>query len=300
MQDRARPQAELTGEEIRQRLVEITNARIDGRIDLVLSHFSPDVVIHHNCWKRYGFPSSGSSHGREAYAADLRRAEEEFEAIDGEIQQILVEGARNAMRWRTRWRHRGTGRVWPVDMAHFLRWRHGLIVEMHEYTDTPVSTPDAFGAVRPFANLITPPEPGLTREEMIDCVRRVADYHTPRGPDFELLRRYYSPDIVCEFVGDRTRIPYAGRHFGVEAVINIIRAINVDFEQLDFSLSDMLVDDGALACRRTVEWRHRGTGRRGVVALAEFVRFENGKIVELIEYRDSVTILEMQGDLEAR
>jgi ketosteroid isomerase-like protein len=300
MQDRSRPQAELTGEEIRQRLEEITRARIDGRIDLVISHFAPDVVIHHNCAKNYGLPTPGVSRGRDAYAADLLRAEEEFEGVDGEIQQILVDGARNALRWRTRWRHRGTGRVWPLDMAFFIRWRDGLIAEMQEYSDVPVSAPDAYSAVRSLANLLAPPEPGLTRDEMIDRVQRVADYHTPRGPELELLRQHYSPDIICEFVGDRKRIPYAGRHLGVEAVVNIVRAINVDFEQLDFSLSDMLVDGGALACRRTVEWRHRGTGRRGVVALAEFVRFEDGKIVELVEYRDTVTILEMQGDLEAR
>jgi ketosteroid isomerase-like protein len=85
---------------------------------------------------------------------------------------------------------------------------------------------------------------------------------------------------------------------GVEAVINIVRGINVDFEQLNNELSDILVDGGRLACRRTVKWRHRGTGRRGLVELAEFVRFEDGLIVELIEYRDSVTILEMQGELK--
>ena len=85
------------------------------------------------------------------------------------------------------------------------------------------------------------------------------------------MRKYYSPDIVCEFVGHRARIPYAGRHVGVEAVINIVRGINVDFEQLDNALSDILVDGGRLACRRTVQWRHRGTGRRGLVELAEFV-----------------------------
>jgi ketosteroid isomerase-like protein len=297
MQDRARPQAELTGEEIRQRLVEIARARLEGRIDLVASHFAPDVVIH--CSK-YGIFFPGVIHGRDAFVANLRRAEEEFEPLEGEFLQVLVEGALNAVRWRTRWRHRGTGRICPLDMAYFLRWRDGLIVEMHEFMDSPIPAPDAFGAMRPFANLLAAPDSGLTREEMIDCVQSVADYLTPRGPDIALLRRYYSPDIVCEFVGDRTRIPYAGRHFGVEAVISVVKAINVDFEQQDFSLSDILVDGDALACRRTVEWRHRGTGRRGVVELAEFVRFENGKIVELVEYRDSLKILEMQGGLEAR
>ena len=157
----------------------------------------------------------------------------------------------------------------------------------------------AFGAVTPLSELLSSPDPGLTREEMVSCVRQLADYITPQGPDIALLRRHYAPGVVCEFVGERARIPYAGRHIGVEAIIGVVKAINVDFEQLAFSLSDILVDRDALACRRTVEWRHRGTGRRGIVELAEFTRFAQGKIVELIEYRDSVTILEMQGDLDS-
>ena len=89
-------------------------------------------------------------------------------------------------------------------------------------------------------------------------------FRSAQDPD-RALREYCSPDIVCEFVGHRARIPYAGRHTGVEAVINIVRAINVDFEQLHNSLSDIVVDGGQPACRRTVRWRHRGTGRRGMV-----------------------------------
>ncbi len=191
------------------------------------------------------------------------------------------------------------GRPWSVDMAFFLRWRDGVVAEMHEYEDSPIPTPDVFGAVTPLAALLSQPDPGLSREEMVDCVRQLADYLTPQGPDVELLRRHYAPNVVCEFVGDPARIPYAGRHIGVEAVIGVVKAINVDFEQLAFSLSDILVDRDALGCRRTVEWRHRGTGRRGIVELAEFTRFANGKIVEFVEYRDSMTILEMQGDLES-
>jgi len=297
MQDRARPDATLTGDEVRRRLLEIAQARLAGRLDLVARHFAPDVVIH--CSK-YGIFLPGVIHGRDTFVANLRRAEEEWEPLDGEIVQMLVEGVRSAIRWRTSWRHRGTGRRCPLDMAYFMRWRDGLIVEMHEFMDSPIATPNVFGAVRPLASLLVAPDPGLTRAEMVDQVQRVADYHTPRGPNLELLRRYYAADIVCEFVGDRARIPYAGRHIGVDAVISVVKSINIDFEQLDFSLSDILVDGDTLACRRTVEWRHRGTGRRGVVELAEFVRFENGKIVELVEYRDSMKILEMQGHLEAR
>jgi len=299
MQDRAGPQTQQTGDAIRQGLLEITRARLAGRIEQVVRYFAPDVVVHYNCASG-GFFDTGAIHGREAFLATLKRTEEDFQAVDGEILQILVEGERSALRWRTHWRHRGSGRPWSRDMAYFMRWRNGVIAEMHEYQDTPVPTPDVFGAVTPLADILSPPDSGLTRAEMVDCVQQLANYLTPRGPDYELLRRHYAPDIVCEFVGDRTRIPYAGRHVGVEAIVSVVRAINVDFEQLGFSLSDILVDRDALACRRTVEWRHRGTGRRGVVELAEFVRFAKGGIVELVEYRDSMKILEMQGDLEAR
>jgi ketosteroid isomerase-like protein len=290
---------QLTSGEIRRRLVEITQDRLSGRVDRVVEHFAPDAVVYYNCTKD-GLFAPGVMHGRGAFFASLKRAEEEYEALDGEIVDILVENENAAMRWRTLWRHRGSGRLWSVESAYLLRWRGGAIVEMHEFLDKPNPKGMPCGALRSLDELITPRDPGLSRDEIVARVEALACYAGRGGPDLNLLRRYYSPDIVCEFIGDRVRIPYAGRRIGIETVINIVSAINIDFEQLGVSLSNIVVDRGCLACRRSVEWRHRGTGRRGIVELGEFLRFEDGLIVELVEYRDSVTILEMQGALEAR
>ena len=53
-----------------------------------------------------------------------------------------------------------------------------------------------------------------------------------------MILKFCSPNIVCDFVGDRARIPYAGRHVGVEALINIVRAVAIDFEQSHFEISE--------------------------------------------------------------
>jgi ketosteroid isomerase-like protein len=137
--------------------------------------------------------------------------------------------------------------------------------------------------------------PGLDRDEIAHRVQRLA-VAAPEKNDYRIIREFYAPDVVCEFVGDKSRIPHAGRHVGVDALISVLRAIHIDFEQTNRALTGLLVDGGRVAARRSVEWRHRGTGRRGRVDLADFVRFEDGLIVEMVEFRDTITILSIQGE----
>jgi ketosteroid isomerase-like protein len=139
------------------------------------------------------------------------------------------------------------------------------------------------------------PPAGLDREEILRRIELLAAQPADDG-DFSVVRDFCAQDVVCEFVGDKSRIPYAGRHFGVDALLHILRAINIDFAQSEPQIDDVIIDGGRVALRRSVRWRHRGTGLEGRVDLADFVRFENGLIAELIEFRDSITILSIQGD----
>lgn len=139
------------------------------------------------------------------------------------------------------------------------------------------------------------PPPGLDRDEIRRRVELLARQPAENG-DFGVVRDFCAQNLVCEFVGDKSRIPYAGRHFGVDALLNILRAINIDFAQSEQQIDDVIIDSGGVAMRRSVRWRHRGTGLEGRVDLADFIRFEDGLIVELIEFRDSITILSIQGD----
>jgi ketosteroid isomerase-like protein len=299
MYGRADRPTQMTDREIRRRIAEITRLRLAGDLDGMMQYFAPDVVVHYNCTKE-GLFTPGVLKGRDAFWTNLKFTEENYQGVNGEIVDILVENDLSAMRWRSRWRHRGTQLSYPLEMAYFLRWRDGLVIEMHEFLDIPGQAPLGHGAVVTLEEMLNPRPPGLSREEIVQRMQELANFPTPQGMDFAAARKFYSPDVVCEFVGNRARIPYAGRHVGVEALIHIIRTIAVDFEQFNSTLSDIVVDGGRAACRRTVDWRHCGTGRQGVVDLAEFIKFENGLIVEMIEIRDSVSILEMQGEMEGR
>ncbi len=285
------------GAELRRRIHDAVKARFWGPLDRFLQDFfAPDVVVHYNCVKE-GVPAPGVWLGREALGESIRQVDIEYEWLDVEVFDIVVDGDRAAVRWRAFWRNRGSGAPGAMELAHFLRFNNGLIVEMHEFLDNSSDVRPHRSTLRPLEEIISPPPPGLDRAE-IERRARTLMTASASGPDLKAIRSLCAPDVICEFVGDRARIPYAGRHVGVEALVNIIRTIAVDFQQSSVETRELLVDGGRVAGRRAVEWRHHGTGRRGRVELAAFARFEKGLAVELIEYRDSIAVLEMQGDMD--
>jgi ketosteroid isomerase-like protein len=277
--------------ETRRRANELVALRMSGQMDALLDLVVDDVELRDNCAKVRPFPD-GRWRGRDALREKLRRAHVEYEPLEAEILETLVEGDRTALRWTGRFRRRATGCVSSFDLAHFLRWRNGRVAQMDEFIDHHASGRGE-GRLRSFADMLEPPSPCLSRDEMARRVTALGSF-SREGPDIDLFRLYCAPDVVNEFVGDPATIFYAGRHRGIDALARIIRAVNVDFEQVGAATPQMTVEGGGVAARRTVEWRHRGTGRRGIVELADFFRFENGLIVELVEFRDSVALLRMQ------
>jgi len=278
--------------EIRRRAHEIVRFRMAEDISSLVRLFVEDVELTYNCAKLGLFPA-GQGRGRDALRENLRRADIDYEPLDAEVLSVLVEGDRSAVRWLSNWRHRATGQIYHMDMAHFLRWRHGLVAEMSEFIDHHCVSRAPVFLAQDFEQMLSPRDPGLDRDEIARRMIELGNF-SGRGPSVAMFREFCAPDVICEFVGDRTSISYAGRHRGIEALANIIRAIGVEFEQLGQAMPEVIVDGDWAAVRRTVEWRHRGAGRLGLVELADFARFQNGLIVEIVEFRDSVALLQMQ------
>jgi ketosteroid isomerase-like protein len=285
----------LTGSALRRRVSDIVAYRMSGQIDRMMRYFSENVVLHYTCTKD-GIFRPTTLWGIDAFRQNIRHSDENYAPVDSEILDIIVDGAHTVVRWRSRWRFHGSGKIYTMDMAHFLYWEGGLVVEMYEFLDVHgPAIPRGACAPLTFDNLLTPRPAGLDRDEIEKRTRLLGDYMKRR--DLAGIREICSPDIICEFIGDRSRIPYAGRHIGIEALISITRTIAIDFSQEQSAISEIVVEDARVAIRRRVHWRHIGTGRTGYVDLANFLRFDDGKIIEIIEYRDSVTLIEMQGGL---
>ncbi len=279
--------------ETRRRVHELVRLRMAGEIDSLLKYFVDDVELRYNSSRSGLFPLGGWQ-GLGALREYIRRTDIDYEPLEAEVQDVFVEGDRTAVRWTGRFRRRANGSVHVMDMAHFMRWRKDRIESLDEYLDDHAVS-RAIGPLSPsIESMFDLPEPGLSREQMARRVMELGSF-SRKGPDIDLIRRYCAQDVVSEFVGDRSVISYAGRHIGVDALTNIIHSINIDFEQVGCATPEMVVDGTGVAARRTVEWRHRGTGRRGIVELADFMRFENGLIIEVVEFRDSVALLQMQG-----
>jgi hypothetical protein len=119
------PPNRLTSGEIRRRLEEITRFRLTGQLERMVEHFSPDVIVHYNC-TQVGLFTPGIWRGRAAFLANMRLTEENYEALEGEITEVLVENGNAALRWRTCWRHRGTGGVYTCTNFWIIRGRWRL------------------------------------------------------------------------------------------------------------------------------------------------------------------------------
>jgi ketosteroid isomerase-like protein len=282
----------LSATDIRFIIAEMLDCRMRRHYDRFVSFVDPAVVLSCHSW-REGMIGPGVWNGVEGLRDLFRRTDENYLPGDHEIIDILVDGDQAAVRWRADWRRHENGRVYTNDAAHFLRWSNGRVVEMHEFFDAYCQPAPASVGLPSFEALLTPRQPGVRREEMERCARRLLQLETGR-PEPDLVRKWCSPDIACVFAGDRARLPYAGSHKGLDALLGIIRAVHVDFEQRALGLSKILIEDARAACWRQVEWRHRGTGRTGVCELADFVRFDNGLIAELTEFRDTVSLVRMQ------
>jgi ketosteroid isomerase-like protein len=125
---------------IEQAVRRLIDLRAAGNLSGMLDYIADDIqfLIRGN-W--IVFPYAEALRGKAAVAEALRNIGMQFENQGSTVNQMVIDGDRVAI-WRTAHvRHRGTGLEADVEIADFVRFRDGLVVEFTEIADSVAFAP---------------------------------------------------------------------------------------------------------------------------------------------------------------
>lgn len=122
-------------ESLRQRLDAIYEAFRRAKIDFVLNAIDDDVEFISYSPVEI-FPFLGHHRGKTAMAEVLKTGYAQFEFITYQPVFTVCEGEDAAVIIFARFVQRRTGRSISTMIAHFLRFRHGRVVELREFMDS--------------------------------------------------------------------------------------------------------------------------------------------------------------------
>jgi ketosteroid isomerase-like protein len=127
-----------------------------------------------------------------------------------------------------------------------------------------------------------------SREAMIDTIYRVYD---ARGKgDIEGVMAGFHPDGVFELKGEKDILEVAGAVQGYPNVRAVITGLIEAFEFLERDIVDTIVEGDRAAVHSRLKIRFVPKDVVFTTELLDKFRFEDGKIIELVEFADTALI----------
>ncbi|WP_374545120.1 nuclear transport factor 2 family protein [Rhodoblastus sp.] len=120
---------------IEKRIRAMARMHSDGNIRDLMAYVADDVIYNvKGNWM--AFPYSRPIRGKEEVAQALAMIAVQFQNLGSVIHDLVIDGDRAAVRRTAMIRHRGTGKIGEIDVADFIRFRDGLVVELTEIADS--------------------------------------------------------------------------------------------------------------------------------------------------------------------
>ena len=126
------------------------------------------------------------------------------------------------------------------------------------------------------------------RVDLAGVVRKLFDLRA-KG-DVEAILEWLAPDFVYKACGEWTRPPCVARQCDRETFAELLRLVNVEFEELGSEIHEFLIDGDRVAVHRTIRMRNRGAGP--AVSLDEWdcFRFRERLVAEFAAYVDAAKL----------
>jgi ketosteroid isomerase-like protein len=255
--------------------------------------------------RRYVDPSiiyrtpSGHGHpiayiGLDEVVRAIRNFDVNVEFLSFEIQDLIVDAEKVALRWYSMLRHRGTGVTTELVSCSIITVRNGLIIEYDQYLDS-----------ESYLRLVAgEPQTSLAKTAVRSALAQVAHW-TPfagnepdvsaskRGQSEALVRKFWARrleaggaallEMACDdceltLVGDRTMVPFARTHRGIEDCKALIDQIDREFQFLSFEIRDIVAEGDHVGVQWNAMIRHHGTGAKGMIEVLDHLVLREGKI----------------------
>jgi ketosteroid isomerase-like protein len=126
--------------------------------------------------------------------------------------------------------------------------------------------------------------------ETRDKVRELYDAYGRR--DFERVASYIHPDIDWVIFAPVSIFPFAGPRHGRAAVLQAMAGIAADFVLENYKPEVMIVEGERAAVISDVSFMQRKTNRLLRFRVANFLRFQDGQLIEFREFANSFDVAE--------
>lgn len=129
------------------------------------------------------------------------------------------------------------------------------------------------------------------REEMLALIRNA--YAARDGGDAEGLVKAFHPEGLFTLMGDKSALELTGSMQGHPTLRGAFSKLIAEFGFEGREILAELVDGDRVAVHSRVDVRYRPTGQTSSTEILDLFRFQDGKIVELIEFADTAQIKAM-------
>jgi ketosteroid isomerase-like protein len=129
------------------------------------------------------------------------------------------------------------------------------------------------------------------REAMLDLIRRT--YAARDKGDLEGLMAAFHPEAVFGLVGDKKALEVAGSVQGHGAVGEALGGFIATFQFVERQILSELVDRERVAVHSRLVVRYNPANTTHTTECLDLLKFQDGKIIELIEFADTALIRDM-------
>jgi ketosteroid isomerase-like protein len=135
------------------------------------------------------------------------------------------------------------------------------------------------------------------RETMLDLIKRA---YAARGRgDLEGLVTAFHPEAVFTLVGDRKALDVAGSVQGHRGLRETLGGFIATFQFVERQILTELVEGDRAAVHSRLVVRYNPTNTTRTTECLDLLRFQDGKIIELIEFADTALIRDMMSGVSA-